>query len=733
MSAEYQIKKIEIVSFGKLKNVVLTPGEHLNLINLPNESGKTTLAAFLKYIFYGFSGTKKQTLAENEKLRYMPWDGSAAVGSVVVTAGGKTYRVSRKTDGKEDSVTVTNTETGENALQGLVPGVAIFGINEGTFAKTLFVGRAGEAHNGDPALAESLRNLLFSADEKTNADKAMKRLKESRAYLKNMQYRGVIPTLEEKCKRLEEALDKANAVHKELTSKRVALCDKREMLAKANEELETVGKELENLRCFEAGQRLDEIRDAKERYAAAQQKYEGAREVLGGKSAPETQLIDALADDNANLTLSNKRLDELSTELSAAEDELLDIKTGSPFFDCDADEVTSSAKSKRLIFRIFSVLGGILAAAGVVLLLVDIKNIAAWLSLMILGVASLAFGFVYGIKGMKLARDLGFSSIKELLKGADEYALLKVKAKAVEDRLTSLNRRYSDEAANNRRLSDSVGSRVNEFMPESKDGYSESIRKIYSAASEIGSCKAEWMHAANIYKKLSENVDVEELAELAARAVEPKRPRKEAERELAFAQSRLRALNEAVTELEKQCAYLNAQSESPAVISGSLEVAERKLDEANLQYRALSLAMEVLEDSCNFMKSTVSPKLAELTGEYLDIASGGKYSSVGLTANLEMSYDDNGMEHNTDYLSDGARDTAYLSMRFALTELIYDNERPFMLLDDSFCHLDDVRLRQMLHLIANLSETQQIFLLCCQDREKAALDRAETPYTVLTL
>lgn len=733
MSAEYQIKKIEIVSFGKLKNVVLTPGEHLNLINMPNESGKTTLAAFLKYIFYGFSGTKKQSLSENEKLRYMPWDGSAAMGSVVVAAGGKTYRVSRKTDGKEESVTVTNSETGENTLHGLVPGVAIFGINEDTFAKTLFVGRAGEARNGDPALAESLRNLLFSADEKTNADKAMKRLKDGRAYLKNMQYRGVIPTLEEKCKRLEEELDRANAVHKELTSKRVALCDKRELLAKANEELENVNKELENLRCFEAGQRLGEIRDAKERNDEAHKKYEEAREVLGGKSAPETQLIDALADDNANLTLSNKRLAELSSELSSAEDELLDIKTGSPFFDCDADEVITSAKRKRLVFRIFAVLGGILAAAGVILLLINIKNIAAWLSLLILGVLSLVLGVSYGINGRKLARELGFSNTKQLLKGAEEYALLKVRAKTIEDRLTSLNRRYSDEAANNRRLSDSVGSRVNEYMPANSGGYSESIRKIYSAASEIGACKAEWMHAANVYKKLSDNVDIDELEALAAKAVEPKRPRKDAERELAFAQSRLRALNEAVTELEKQCARLNAQSESPAVISGSLEVAERKLDEAKLQYRALSLAMEVLEDSCNFMKSTVSPKLAELTGEYLDIASGGKYSSVALTANLEMSYDDNGMEHNADCLSDGARDTAYLSMRFALTELIYDSDRPFMLLDDSFCHLDGVRLSQMLHLISNLSETQQIFLLCCQEREKAVLDAGGAPYTMLKI
>lgn len=732
MSAEYKILKIEITSFGKLKNVVLTPGEHINLISMPNESGKTTLAAFLKYIFYGFTGTKKQSITENEKLRYMPWDGSAAMGAVVIHAKGKTYRISRKTDGKEDSLTVTDVDTGENALQGLIPGVAIFGIGESTFTKTLFVGRAGEAHNGDPALAEALRNLLFSADEKTNADKAMKRLKEGRAYLKNMQYRGVIPTLEDKCSKLEEALDKANAVHKELTSKRVALCDKRELLAKTNGELDAINAELENLRCFEAGQRLEEIYAAKESYTEAQQKYEDARAALGGKNAPETQLIDALADDNANLTLSTKRLDELSAELSAAEDELLDIKTSSPFFDCDVDEVKSDAKRKKYASAALLTVGGILTVAGFLLILLK-STLWSWLAAMIPGVILLILAAVFAVKGRALAQELGYKNISELLKSAEEFAVLNAKARTIEDRVTSLNRRYSEEALENRRLSDSVGSRVNEFIPGQTDGYSASIKKIYSAASEIGACKAEWIHSANIYKKLSENVDISELAELAKKAEPPKRPRNEVERELTFTQSRLKAINDAVTELEKQCAYLDAQSESPAILSGRLEVTERKLDEARLQYRALSLAMEVLEDSCNFMKSTVSPKLAELTGGYLDIASGGKYSTVGLTANLEMSYDDNGMEHSADHLSDGARDTAYLSMRFALTELIYDSNRPFMLLDDSFCHLDETRLDQMLHLIAGLSESQQIFLLCCRDRERSRLDQTDIPYTLLTL
>ena len=106
MNSNFRLEKIEITAFGKLKNVVITPTGGINMLNLPNESGKSTLAAFIKYVFYGFTGTKKQSVAENEKLRYMPWDGSPAKGAIVVSAGEKLYRVARNTGARDDSVSV---------------------------------------------------------------------------------------------------------------------------------------------------------------------------------------------------------------------------------------------------------------------------------------------------------------------------------------------------------------------------------------------------------------------------------------------------------------------------------------------------------------------------------------------------------------------------------------------------------------------------------------------------
>ena len=44
----------EIEEFGKLEHRRFTFGEGMNLIEGENESGKSTLLAFFRFIFYGF-------------------------------------------------------------------------------------------------------------------------------------------------------------------------------------------------------------------------------------------------------------------------------------------------------------------------------------------------------------------------------------------------------------------------------------------------------------------------------------------------------------------------------------------------------------------------------------------------------------------------------------------------------------------------------------------------------
>ena len=49
-----KIIEINIKCFGRLKDFALKPGDGVNIIYGKNESGKSTVMAFIKAMFYGF-------------------------------------------------------------------------------------------------------------------------------------------------------------------------------------------------------------------------------------------------------------------------------------------------------------------------------------------------------------------------------------------------------------------------------------------------------------------------------------------------------------------------------------------------------------------------------------------------------------------------------------------------------------------------------------------------------
>ncbi len=67
-------------TFGRLENETLELKEGLNLLELPNESGKSTWCAFVRAMLYGLEGRKGGTLSERN--RYTPWSGAPMAGSM---------------------------------------------------------------------------------------------------------------------------------------------------------------------------------------------------------------------------------------------------------------------------------------------------------------------------------------------------------------------------------------------------------------------------------------------------------------------------------------------------------------------------------------------------------------------------------------------------------------------------------------------------------------------------
>ena len=133
------INKIYIKDFGKLSDLTIFPTDGLNIIYAPNESGKSTLLSFVKYMFYGTKIKKiKGDMAFKDK--YMPWNGMPMGGSIDFTHCGKQYIISRSDGAKNGSrkLEVKELSTG-NLLNIEDVGRHFFSVGEKAFSDSCFV------------------------------------------------------------------------------------------------------------------------------------------------------------------------------------------------------------------------------------------------------------------------------------------------------------------------------------------------------------------------------------------------------------------------------------------------------------------------------------------------------------------------------------------------------------------------------------------------------------------
>lgn len=710
------IEKIDIQSFGKLKNISITPSKGLNILTAPNEAGKSTVASFIKYIFYGFSGVRKQTISENEKLLYTPWGKTSVSGGItIVTPEGK-FRIERSQSTNQETLTVYDVNTGKPAHTGAVPGEVFFGIGEESFQKILFFKQLYLPKNGDEALAEQIQNLIFSADEKTNAEKAEKRIKDARSTLKNNQKRGLIPNLENLLEDYDAKLTKSLEVKRDLDTVLQSLNEKKQKIDFNGEKLSLLEKEAKNINKFEAKKRLDGLIDLAKRKEEAEKKYKECLASFEGGNPPESSFVQELIDDNARFSMLEKKLDETSKDIKDETKRHEMERESTPFFETSPEKITGRLKTRRAFsLLLFLTSIGVAAFAGYRAYMLNIDGIFYALA----GGFALTFiiSIVLASKTPTFIKDLGFENKTELIKAINDFPVVKMRVEEMAKRIKSLEKAYAEDSEKYGNLKKSIDSRIKKYTAEEDITYGIAIQKLLNLSLEAGSLKAECMTLEERLDLALKEVNIEDLKQKAEGAALPLREAGAVQREIEFYKSANEGLKVQEMELERQKASLEAKSPSPSVLYGKREAVKAKLDEYNLKYAAFEIALEVLEEAGDYMKSTISPKLAQLSSAYFTAVTQGRYPSMLLTTDLTMSVATPEGDKSADYLSGGAKDTAYLCLRYALVDLLYDREKPFILLDDAFSRIDDDRLKLMLKSLVSLSEDQQIMIFTCHNRE----------------
>ena len=91
-----------------------------------------------------------------------------------------------------------------------------------------------------------------------------------------------------------------------------------------------------------------------------------------------------------------------------------------------------------------------------------------------------------------------------------------------------------------------------------------------------------------------------------------------------------------------------------------------------------------------------------------------------LNDNYEMIVSRNNILFKGEYLSNGAYDQLYLSLRIAFINLIFEDNQYFLLLDDPFVQYDQDRRKSAMKLINDKINAQIIIFTCQYDEKKIA-------------
>lgn len=207
-----------IVNFGSLKDYDIPFGDGLTSLYAPNGGGKTTLAAFIKAMFYGLPADTARSRF-NARRHYYPFSGGKFGGNLTFEKGGEVYRIERFFDRSSgEDLKVYRGDKPFSGFSGEI-GAAVFGLDEQSFERTLFISSDWGELSPTDGINARLGEYASAAGGGSEAERASAALEKAAKTLLSRGNRGAIPALESKIKRIQSEIANINAVSERLDGK----------------------------------------------------------------------------------------------------------------------------------------------------------------------------------------------------------------------------------------------------------------------------------------------------------------------------------------------------------------------------------------------------------------------------------------------------------------------------------------------------------------------------------
>ena len=723
-------------TFGRLQNETLELGEGLNLIEAPNEGGKSTWSAFLRAMLYGIPTKERDKQGFiAEKNRYQPWSGAVMEGEMEVEWRGRSLTIRR---GQLKNTPFGRCEVLDTASGEVLPGFTadnvgemLLGVSREVFERSAFVGQGATAVDSAPALEKRIAALISSGEEDVSYSQVERQLKD---WLNRRKHNktGLIPRLEEELTGLDLQLERQSRAHR-------AAQESSQTLAELREEQALLLREKAVLKARVEAERRTVWDQAQSELAEARAEEEKLRQELTKDGpTPDREVLrrtqeelSALRTVEQSVKQAKARYEEaiqvVDDARKACRDELFRGMTPDQAWEQatedakEADEEPPAAGVK-LTIGIALLLG---AAAGAVAALVTPLLFVAAAVLLAGGVALLALG----MKARRAADEV-LDRRAELLEqyDAEDTSDILERARTYREGWERCRQASRDcEAAEQEQLDrmqerDVLRSRimtlVQSFAPGVKDAFT--LSAAISKALFLQEKLEQAAQRRQDLEKLAQRLPAPQGDGAVPEDLEPRY-------DAAYTGARLSAVE---GEIQRLSGVLNtARGElntlgDPALAQARRESAREELENRRAEYQAITQALESLATANQSLQGRFAPALNRKAGELLERLTGGAYQTVALTREFDAmaGREDEVLPHRALTLSRGAMDQLYLAVRLAVCELALPEEDPApLVLDDALANFDDKRMALALDVLRELASERQILLFTCHSREGACL------------
>ena len=186
-----------IENFGKLTDRTVSFGnpDGMKIICENNGWGKSTLATFIKVMFYGFDNEGRRNEIENERQHYRPWQGGVYGGQLTFEADGRTYIISRTFGSKEkdDKFVLQDADTMlENTDYSTNVGEELFQIDRASFLRSIYISQNDCETATTDRINAKLGNLTDNTNDLNNYETADKKIAEMLNSLSKTRKTGIL-------------------------------------------------------------------------------------------------------------------------------------------------------------------------------------------------------------------------------------------------------------------------------------------------------------------------------------------------------------------------------------------------------------------------------------------------------------------------------------------------------------------------------------------------------------